>query len=356
MKRFAGIIVNKNREDKGNLDTPVASKYRLIDFPLSNMVNAGAKNIGIVAGNNSNILSDHIGSGRDWGLQRIPGGLSFLEAERMTLGKQNASNDLRDLLKNIDFILNTKEEYLLLSGGNFVANIDFQKIFTERCLDECDFLILALENKQEVSDVNEVIFNEKGDFELLRYVEGPARPQYLFMESLFVRKDILLGMLRTASRSGIYCMNELLYKLRRDINIKVLLYDDICFYIDSPKRYFDANMAFLDQKIWTSIFNNGYRQIFTKNSDHPPSIYGSQALVQNSLITSGDHIRGQVKNSVVFRNVKIDRDSLIENCIIGENSIIEKGVHMKNVILAANCRIGKNSSLLGSPDEPMVIS
>lgn len=356
MKRFAGIIINKNREDKGKLDTAITSKYRLIDFPLSNMINAGAKNIGIITGNNTTALSDHIGSARDWGLQRIPGGLTFLEAEQMTLGKQNASNDLRDLLKNLDFIINTKEDYLLLSGGNFVANIDFQKIFKERCLGECDFLILAVENKEEVSNVNEVILNERGAFEAIRYLDEPGRPQYLFMESLFVRKDILLGMLRTASRSGIYCMNELLHRLRGEIDIRVLLYDDVCFYIDSPKRYFDANMAFLDQEIWISIFNNGYRQIFTKNSDHPPSIYGSQALVQNSLITSGDHIRGQVKNSVIFRNVKIDRGSLIENCIIGENSIIEEGVHMKNIILEANCRIGKGSSLISSPEEPMVIS
>ena len=274
----------------------------------------------------------------------------------MTLGKQNASNDLRDLLKNIDFILNIKEDYVLLSGGNFLANIDFQEIFRRKCFNECDFLLLYVKNDQELADVNEVLLDEDGNFKEIRYVEEKSKPSYLFMESLFVRKDILLGMLRTASRSGIYCMNELLFRLKDEINIRALLYDDVYFYIDSAKRYFDANMAFLNQEIWTGIFNNGYRQIFTKNSDHPPSIYGSKARVSNSLITSGDHIRGQVKNSVIFRNVKIDRGAKVENCVIGENSVIEKGVQMKNIILEANCRIGRDSSLISRPDDPMLIS
>lgn len=356
MKRFVGIIINKNRENKGKPVTQIASKYRLIDFPLSNMVNAGAKNIGVILDNNSRAVSDHLGSGKDWGLERNANGLYFLETDHMTLKNHDASNDLRDLLKNIDFLLNIKEDYVLLSGCNFIANIDYQRIFREMCTKECDLLMLHKENSQEMADVNEIIISEKGEFEGIEYLKNPGIPRNLFMESFFIKKDILISLLRTANRSGIFCMNELLGKIKDEINISLYQYKDISFYIDGPKRYFEANMAFLDQEIWTNIFNNGLRQIYTQNSDYPPTIYGLEGEVINSLLTSGDQINGKIKNSVIFRNVKVEKDAIVENCIIGDNSIVEEGVHLKNIILEADCRISKNTTLISTRENPMIIS
>ncbi len=129
------------------------------------------------------------------------------------------------------------------------------------------------------------------------------------MESFFIKKDVLIGLLKKKREKQIaqafLCMNELLVKIKEEINISLYEYRDISFYIDGPKRYFEANMAFLNQEIWTNIFNNGLRQIFTQNSDYPPTIYGESSEISNSLLTSGDQIDGKVKNSSNFsRNVK----------------------------------------------------
>lgn len=356
MRRFVGLIVNKNRENKGKAITPIASKYRLIDFPLSNMVNAGAKNIGVILDNNSRAISDHLGSGKDWGLERNANGLYFLETDHMTLKNYDASNDLRDLLKNIYFLLNIKEEYVLISGCNFVANIDYQKVFKEMCQKNCDLLLFYKKNTDELFDVNELLIGQDNSFQGIEYLKEPGVPKNLFMESFFIKKDVLIGILRTANRSGIMCLNELLIKIKDEISILLHEYNDISFYIDGPKRYFEANMAFLNQEIWTNIFNNGLRQIYTKNSDYPPTLYGPEAETTNSLLTSGDQIHGKVHNSVLFRNVKIEKNSTVESCIIGENSIVEEGVHLKNIILEENCRISKDTTLISSPENPMVIS
>lgn len=356
MVRFVGLIVNKNRENKGKPCTPIASKYRLIDFPLSNMVNAGARNIGVILNNNSRDISDHLGSGKDWGLERNANGLYLLERDQMTLNNNNGSNDLRDLLKNIDFLLNIKEEYVLVSGCNFIANIDYQKIFKEMCSEECDLLLFYKKNDQELSGVNEILIEEGKKFKGIKYVRESAVPDLLFMESYFIKKNILISLLRTANRTGIFCMNELLEKIKGEIRISLYEYKDTTFYIDGSKRYFEANMAFLDVVIWTQIFNNGLRQIYTKNSDYPPTIYGPESEVVHSLLTSGDQIDGKVSQSIVFRNVKIERNAKIENCIIGENSIIEEGVYLKNIILEAGCRISKDTTLISSSENPMIIS
>lgn len=54
---------------------PVGGRYRTIDFLMSNMVNAGVKNIGILTRRNYDSLLKHVGSGKDWGLNRKRGGL-----------------------------------------------------------------------------------------------------------------------------------------------------------------------------------------------------------------------------------------------------------------------------------------
>ena len=53
---------------------PFGGRYRLIDFPLSNMVNSGITTVGLMANNNYRSLIDHLGSGKDWELARKAGG------------------------------------------------------------------------------------------------------------------------------------------------------------------------------------------------------------------------------------------------------------------------------------------
>jgi len=57
---------------------PFGGRYRLIDFPLSNMVNSGISKVGVVTKSNFQSLMDHLGSGKAWDLSRKRDGLFFL--------------------------------------------------------------------------------------------------------------------------------------------------------------------------------------------------------------------------------------------------------------------------------------
>ena len=84
--KIMGIIFsNMHDECMGELtgartagSIPYGGRYRLIDFTLSNMVNSGIKDIGIVTRQNYQSLMDHVGSGRAWDLSRKVGGLRLL--------------------------------------------------------------------------------------------------------------------------------------------------------------------------------------------------------------------------------------------------------------------------------------
>lgn len=57
---------------------PYGGRYRMVDFPLSNMVNSGISEVGVITKSNYGSLLDHLGSGREWDLARKKGGLHLL--------------------------------------------------------------------------------------------------------------------------------------------------------------------------------------------------------------------------------------------------------------------------------------
>ena len=79
---------------------PFGGKYRIIDFPLSNMMNAGIKTVGVVMPGNYRSLIDHVGSGKDWGLDRKKGGLFMVPGNAYGTTKGGMRFLLRDIISN----------------------------------------------------------------------------------------------------------------------------------------------------------------------------------------------------------------------------------------------------------------
>ena len=103
---------------------PFASRYRMVDFLLSSMVNCGIGNISIVVRSNYHSLMDHLGSGREWDLTRKNGGLSiFPPYSEKTVKVYNGR--VEALASILDFLKDQKEKYVFMSDANIAVNFDF---------------------------------------------------------------------------------------------------------------------------------------------------------------------------------------------------------------------------------------
>ena len=86
MKGLHGIIFSYEKHDdlreltlnRTPASVPFAGRYRIVDFILSSMVNAGITDVGVLLEGNYQSLLDHLGSGKDWDLSRMHGGLRLL--------------------------------------------------------------------------------------------------------------------------------------------------------------------------------------------------------------------------------------------------------------------------------------
>ena len=106
---------------------PFGGRYRLIDFTLSSMANAGIDNVSVIVRKNYHSLMDHLGAGREWDLTRKRGGLNIVPpfAERSVKLYSGRVDALESIL---NWLEDQKERYVILSDSYIAMNFDFGKL------------------------------------------------------------------------------------------------------------------------------------------------------------------------------------------------------------------------------------
>ena len=128
---------------------PFAGRYRMIDFVLSNMANAGVDNVSVIVRKNYHSLMDHLGAGREWDLTRKRGGLNIVPpfAERSI---KLYSGRVDALASVLNWLRDQKERYVILSDSNIAMNFDFNKLIEAHVKSGAD--VTMVYNRGEIPD------------------------------------------------------------------------------------------------------------------------------------------------------------------------------------------------------------
>ena len=139
MKKTIGLIsanyivedIDKYVTERALAALPFGGRYRLIDFPLSNMKNSGVSTVGIIMPFNNRSLIDHVGTGKAWGFGRKTNSLFMLPGS--VYGKRNNADKflLRDIIMNFRFIDYDNADYVVLMGVNKIFNMDLQPMLEQ---------------------------------------------------------------------------------------------------------------------------------------------------------------------------------------------------------------------------------
>lgn len=356
------IFANTNEKNLPDLtayrttgSVPFGGKYRLIDFPLSNMSNSGINNVGIVTNSNFQSLMDHVGSGAAWDLARRRSALSILPP----YGGHTFSSIVETIFNLHGYIEHGDEEYVLLSPSDCVYNMDYTKVY--RFADENAADITFVYVRRAVKVINDdfrCILDVDGDGKVCKIMATPVSDAEcnLNIGVILIKKAVLMGLIRQA-------MSESKYSFVRDVlqkameRYRVFAYEltGYCEIIGSVKEYYDANMKLMDRDTRYRLFD--YRRpIYTKVRDDAPSRYGLDSHVKGSLIAQGCVINGTVENSIISKGVFIGEGAVIKDCIIMQDSVIGEGAEITNIVIDKDVTVSRGSKLQGSPSYPMYIA
>ncbi len=336
---------------------PFGGRYRLIDFPLSNMVNSGIDTVGIITKSNYQSLMDHVGSGKDWDLARKDGGVIILPPYGNLENSTLYTSRLEALKGITNFLFRADEEYVVMTDCDAVCRINFNEVIENHIKNHADISLVYKKLEKGTFDEKNITTFELNDNRIVsvKYNEKIEEGTSNVFTNVFVMKKSLLQniVMDSISLGKRHFMSDVI-ATNLD-SMKVIGYEHKGFYagITSLQAYYDSNMKMLDANIRHEVF--GDRSVFTKIRDSAPTKYGNSAIVKNSLIADGCIIEGEVENSIIFRNVKVARGTVVKNSIVMQNTVLGENSSLNCIIADKNVVIKDRKILSGSENHPFYI-
>lgn len=357
------VFTNASDERLGELTAvrssaslPFGARYRVVDFALSNIVNAGISNVGIITRENYRSLMDHIGSGVYWDLDRKNGGLHILPPFNIRKAiKYSGYVDALNGAKN--YILRSKSDYIVICDANVVANIELEAAIEAHKKNSADITVLWHKGNvpSNYADTLVLDFDDGGKINSLAFCEDSSVEQNYEFGFYIINTDVLIDMIDVAYQNGLSDLKLALFVERvKKLRIFGFEHKGYISVIDDEKSYYKANMDLLDLDARACLFNKE-RPIFTKTRDDMPTRYGTHAVVKNSTIGDGCIIDGTVKNSIIFRGVKVEKGAVVENSIVMQSGVISKGAVINYAVLDKNTFVGEDKVLGGTQNSSLVI-
>lgn len=338
---------------------PFCSRYRLIDFPLSNMVESQITKIGVVTNANFYSLMDHVGTGKPWDLSRKNGGIYMLPP----YSKNSVTmwgNRIDAIYGNIGFLHQSNQEYVLMSDCYNVINLDYEKLFDAHENSGADITIVTVKGKAPAHINSVLVCKDIADDG--RIVEAAVDPdidgEVNYSTNIVLIKKYLLETLVTNAHSR----NEVSFQKNVLMNCiktgKVYAFDATDSFIgtiDGVQSYFDISMSLLDKANKNKLFNPE-RPIYTKERDDMPTLYGKDAKVNNSLVADGCEIKGTVENCILFKGVKIEEGAVVKNSILMQDTVIGRNSNINYIIADKNVSVKAEIELSGAANYPVSLS
>lgn len=341
---------------------PFLGRYRVIDFTLSNLTNAGISTVGMFLDDRHRSLMDHITSGKVWNLDRKNGGIFWFQKNSSTRNNNNQRGDLYNYYDNLDYFMKAKGGYAVITGTSMISAVDYQDALANHIKTEADISIiyknisfkesgfkrsdtLDLDENKKVLNIGRNIITSKKNEEL----------KDISMNMYIVKKELLIDLITDSISSGENIFLADVFKSAVKTH-KVVGYEYKGFLknINSIRSYYNSNMDMLEESVLKEVFF-GKNKVKTKVKDEVPTYYAEGSKVNNSLIANGCKIEGTVINSIIFRSVNVAKGSIVKDSIIMQNGDIRENVTIENVITDKKVVITEGTDLKGHKDNPLVI-
>ncbi|HJB74851.1 MAG TPA: glucose-1-phosphate adenylyltransferase subunit GlgD [Candidatus Eubacterium faecale] len=366
-KKVMGMIFANIHE--GTLDSltamrtmgsvPFCSRYRLIDFPLSNMVESGVTKVGVITNANFQSLMDHVGTGKPWDLSRKNDGLFILPP--FNVGSATMwGNRIDAIYGNMGFLEQSNQTYVVMCDCNNVLSLDYEALFDRHEESGADITvvgvrapmpdkigsILCFDKVEEDGRITEMSLDRHDEAEIFHSV------------NIVIMKKYLLESLITTAHSK----NEISFQrnvLMANVkSLKIYAYDATDSFvgtISSVQAYYDVSMKLLEKENRDKLFNADF-PIYTKERDDMPALYGAESHLTNSLVADGCIIDGTVENSIIFKGAKIAKGAVVKNSILMQDTVVGENATLSYVIADKNVNIKNGVELSGAPTFPVTLS
>ncbi len=335
---------------------PFCGRYRLIDFALSSLMNAGIHDVGVIMRRDYQSLLDHLASGKDWDMGRRIGGLRMLPPFGLPeyhrgdyTGTIEALNAVSTYVKDIN------AKYIVMMHGNTAANIDLREAIRQHLASGAEISAICTGTTPDYKH-HRYIVDDDGFARGMIFNQTAAGEGTASLEAYIISKQLLLDMMDACAASNRYHFHRDAIGDYLAAGGKV----NICFHRGYGKRimgteaYFRANMDMLSAEYRAELFPPE-RPVRTKTHEDVSSYYAEGSSAKNSLVADGCIIEGEIENCILSSDVRISRGAKLSGCVLMRGTEIGEGVIMKNVIADKLSSVSPFQTIMGSEKLPVVL-
>ena len=334
------------------------ARYRLIDFMLSNYINAGVSDVGVIVHESYQSLLDYLGSGKDWDLSRKHGGLRILPpfsyAEQ---GLGEYRGNMEALAGVAGYLKNIRQDYVIMGWGDVAVNLPVDKVFEQHIASGADITVVCtptLKGAPQFSEYVEV--SAEGRITDLSIHPSSADQALESLEVYILSKQLLLDMVDYCAAHDVHSFSRGVLQPRlKSLNMMPYIHDGYVARFQSVSDYYQHSMELQDPAVRADLFNDE-RPIRTKDQSNPSTYYGPDSSSKCSLVADGCIIEGEVENSILFRGVVVERGAKVSNSVLMQGTVVKSGASLSYVIADKNVQVNEGRMLMGHSTYPLAIA
>jgi glucose-1-phosphate adenylyltransferase len=353
--------------DRAKPAVPFGGNYRLIDFVLSNLVNAGYLRICVLTQYKSHSLDRHIT--QTWRMSTILGNYITPVPAQQRLGPRWYTGSADAILQSFNLIYDDRPDYIVVFGADHVYRMDPSQMVAHHIETGAAVTVAGIRvPRAEASAFGVIAADAEG--RVVDFLEKPADPpglpgspdqSYASMGNYVFTTQALIEVLRqdAADEGSVHDMGG-------SIMPKMVKQNDAWVYdfaendvlgaeerdrgywrdVGTIDAYYDAHMDLVAVHPIFNLYNSRW-PIYTHFPQLPPAKFVEGGLAQESVVSSGVIISGStVRQSVISSNVRIHAGAYVEGSVlmdnvqIGRGAIVRRAILDKDVVVPDGAHIG----------------
>lgn len=338
---------------------PFGGKYRIIDFTLSNCVHSGIETIGVLTQYQPLVLTQHLGIGAPWGLDRREGGMHVLPPYVRQKGGSWYKGTANAIYQNIGFIDRFQPEYVLIISGDHIYKMDYELLLEAHKRKQADATIAVIRVPWEDASRFGILSVDEDD-RIVQFEEKPKKPSSnlasmgVYMFSWPVLREALLRDEADRSSSNDFGKDIIPALLEGGSRLFSYRFDGYWKDVGTVASLWEANMDLLKEDSPLNLNDRSWR-IYTVSPNQPGQYIAPSAKVRESMINEGCFVEGEVTRSILFHGVKVGAGSVVEDAVLMPGAVIGRGARIIRAIVGEGAVVGDGCAIGGRDSEEIAV-
>jgi glucose-1-phosphate adenylyltransferase len=346
-------------ENRAKPAVPFGGVYRLIDFPLSNCQHSGIPDVWASVQFHPTSLSEHLANGRPWDLDRTAGGLMMLPPFQGTDRGGWVTGTADSLWRQADLIRDFAPDALVVVSSDAVYKLDYREVVDTHLDSGAEVTMVTTEVSPDDASRYGIVRLGEGD-RVTDYAYKPDEPatttatNEVFVFSPQQTLDRLEALNDEVGEEGLEDLgSHLLPAQTKDGLARAHALEGYWRDVGTIPAYWEAHRDFLAEEPPLDLDDVGW-PIHTRGGRHSAARLLRGSVVENSLVSGGTRVAGEVCGSVLSPGVVVEKGATVVDSVLLPGVRVRAGATVTRAVLDDGVEVGERASVGGDGDITLV--